>query len=547
MSKSNIVLIGFMYAGKTTIGRLLSDAVGKDFVDTDDVVEEEAGLTVPEIFERDGEGHFREIERRAVERVTGDRDLVISLGGGAVLDDRNVRDARRDGIVYYLEASPGTVARRSAEQGGRPLLEGRSESEITELMTLRSEYYERAADVTISTDDRGPGDIAEEIARDFLDRDGGPDLEAEPMLQSIEMVSVELGERTYGVSIGQGLLGRLEELLPRHYWKKAAVVTDANVGPLYAATAVSRLRGAGLETLLLEIAAGERSKTAEQALELIDSLVAFGLTRSDVVFALGGGVVGDLSGFAASVYKRGIDLVQIPTTVLAQVDSAIGGKTAVNLPAAKNQVGTIHQPVAVIADITLLGTLPFEEFRSGLAEVAKYSVLTGREWGRAFREDAGTMSDADPARIVRVIAECAREKAELVSADERDYGVRHYLNYGHTLGHALEASGGYGTTYSHGEAVAVGMVYAAMVAEETGTADRGLAARHRQLLGSLGLPITSRDPAPPFDEIAERMSQDKKSTGETVMVLLAEEGRPVIKRGLGSELLAACYERLNRE
>jgi shikimate kinase / 3-dehydroquinate synthase len=545
MSKSNIVLIGFMYAGKSTVGRLLADAVGMAFVDTDDLIEREAGAAIPEIFDRLGEQRFRQMERDVIARVTAEGGSVIALGGGAVLDERNIADARRDGTIYYLRITAGAVAERAAVEGGRPLLDGRSKAEMEELLSLRSEAYESAADSIIEEGGGSPEDIARRIAADFQGKCGGPGPEDEDlMLDSFETITVRLGETSYGISVGQGLLGRIETLLPSRKWRKGAVVTDDKVGPLYGATAVSRLRGAGLETVMLEIPAGERSKNAGKALEVVDYLMSEGLTRSDAVFALGGGVVGDLVGFAASVFKRGVDLVQVPTSLMAQVDSAIGGKNAVNVAAAKNQVGTFHQPVAVISDVTLLATLPFGEFRSGLAEVAKYSVLTDRDWGRAFREDAGTMADADPARVARVIAECAREKAALVSVDERDQGVRHLLNYGHTMGHALEASGGYGEIYSHGEAVSVGMVYAAMVAEESGTATRGLAARHVELLTALGLPVAPRDPVPSFEEVLVRMSQDKKNTGSSVLVLLEEEGRPVVKRGLDLAMLERCYGRL---
>lgn len=363
------------------------------------------------------------------------------------------------------------------------------------------------------------------------------------MSDSLERVAVDLGERSYDISIGQGLLGRLEEYVDSG-WKRCAMVTDDHTGPLYAHTATSRLKGAGLETMVVEVPSGEASKNAQSALDLVDSFISFDLERSDVVFALGGGVVGDLAGFAASVYKRGVDVVQVPTSLMAQVDSAIGGKNAVNVPAAKNQVGTVWQPAAVVCDVTLLSTLPLEQFRSGMAEVAKYSWITAEDWGKEFALEASDIMEADPARIVRLVADCAREKAELVSIDERDVGVRHYLNYGHTLGHALEAASGYGGAYSHGAAIAVGMVYAAMVAEATGVASEGLAARHIELLGALGLPVAPWEPVPPFDVLARSMAQDKKKSGSNAMVLLEREGAPCVRRGIDDELLEECYERL---
>jgi len=357
-------------------------------------------------------------------------------------------------------------------------------------------------------------------------------------------IKVDLGLRSYSVWIGEGLLARLDEFIPAGSWRRAAVLTDSNVGPLYAEPVLIGLRAAGLETALLELPAGEASKTAERAVEVIDSLVALELNRSDLVVALGGGVVGDLAGFAASVFKRGTAVVQLATTLMAQVDSSIGGKTAVNLPAAKNQVGTFHQPVAVVSDIESLATLPAREFSSGLAEVAKYSLITQEAWGPAFREDPGAAATANPARLVEVVADCAAEKARLVSADERDTGVRHHLNYGHTLGHALEAASGYDGTYSHGEAVSVGMVFAALVSEAAGLAGVGLAGRHIDLLIPLGLPVCPSGAVPSFDEVAACMRLDKKSSGDLVMVLLEKEGRPVVRSGLDPALLESCYARL---
>jgi 3-dehydroquinate synthase len=357
-------------------------------------------------------------------------------------------------------------------------------------------------------------------------------------------IRVELGTRSYAVLVGDDLLGSLMSFMPEKGWRKAAVLTDSNVGPLYAAGVVETLRAHDLETVLLEVPPGEGSKTFEQAFEVIGGLMESGFTRSDVMFALGGGVVGDLAGFAASVFKRGIDLVAIPTTLMAQVDSSIGGKTAVNLPAAKNQVGTFHQPVAVLCDILTLATLSLREFRSGLAEVAKYSLITSRDWGGELRADPRAVAEATPETLARVAAECVREKAALVSADERDTGVRHYLNYGHTLGHALEAAGGYDGTYSHGEGVSVGMVYAALVSEATGLGRKGLAESHSAMLVQMGLPVAPLAPAPGFEDIEPRMARDKKSDGGFVMVLLQEEGRPAVVRDLDPSLLRSCYDAL---
>lgn len=358
-------------------------------------------------------------------------------------------------------------------------------------------------------------------------------------------VRVELGERSYSVWIGQGLLSSLADRLPAGRWRNLAVLTDSNVGPLYAGHVLEALRAVAPDTVLLEIQAGEVSKSIQRALEVVDWLMASGITRTDLMLALGGGVVGDLAGFTASVYKRGMPLIHVPTTLMAQVDSAIGGKTAVNLPEAKNQLGTFQQPAVVICDISLLASLPLREFRSGLGEMAKYCMISDRQWARDVRSDPGSVSTATPERLAGLVAESVREKAVLVSEDERDAGVRHYLNYGHTLAHALEAASGYDGTYSHGEAVSIGMMYASLVSESSGLGKPGLAGRHEAMLSEMGLPVKPFGDPPPFSALSLYMAQDKKiADGGFVLVLLEAEGRPEIVRGLDPALLEECYRRM---
>lgn len=363
---------------------------------------------------------------------------------------------------------------------------------------------------------------------------------------TVEKIVVELGERSYEVTIGVGLLGSIDkvlgDLVRERRWRKAAIITDDNVGALYAGLVSTGLGRAGLRTATFSVEAGEKSKSMESALRVIDFLAVEDITRSDVVVAPGGGVVGDLAGFAASVFKRGIDLVQLPTTLMSQVDSAIGGKTAVNLDTGKNLLGSFHQPAAVFSDIGALESLPPREYSSGMAEVAKYTFLRPGAFGAggALKRLAGR----DPSELLPVVAACARIKAEVVSVDERDTGIRAILNYGHTLGHALEAATEYEGSYTHGSAVSVGMVFAALVSEAIGLASEGLAERHRQALGGVGLPVAPFPPAPRFETLAPFMARDKKNRGVTTMVLLEEEGSAAVRAGLDPEVLASSYDRM---
>ncbi len=359
-------------------------------------------------------------------------------------------------------------------------------------------------------------------------------------------IPVELGERAYEVLVGAGLLGRMDELLAvlheSHAWRRAALVTDTNVGPLYSDSLASGLERLGVDVAAVSIEAGEKSKSVASALQVVDFLADSLVTRSDLVVALGGGVVGDLAGFAASIYKRGIDLLQVPTTLMAQVDSSIGGKTGVNLDSGKNLVGTFHQPVAVLCDFEVLATLPARGYASGLAEIAKYSFIRPGAFTSTAQDFTDGLLARVPAVLASVVKTCAAIKAGVVSVDERDTGPRAVLNYGHTLGHALEASTEYEGSYTHGEAVSVGMVFAALVAEALALAEEGLAERHRSALESIGLPVAPTKPAPAFETLAGHIAQDKKSTGGITMVLLQREGEPVVRGGLEPGILAGCYK-----
>ncbi len=364
----------------------------------------------------------------------------------------------------------------------------------------------------------------------------------------VNRIQVELGDRSYDVLVGAGLLGQIDQLLKKllktRGWRRVVIVTDTNVGPLYAGDVAGALSRAGRDVSVTYVDAGESSKSAPGALLLVDFLTRSLMTRSDLVVALGGGVVGDLTGFAASIFKRGVDILQVPTTLMAQVDSSIGGKTGVNLEQGKNLAGTFHQPVAVICDVDTLKTLTPREYSSGLAEVAKYSFLKPDAFNATVESSTADLRDPEQADLAPAVASCAAIKAQVVSVDERDVGPRAVLNYGHTLGHALEAVTSYGGAYTHGEAVSVGMIFAALVAEAMGLSDEGLRERHRSTLEKLGLPVAPFEPAPAFNSLTRHIAQDKKSHGEPTMVLLEREGAPVTLGGLDWELLERCYASL---
>ena len=355
-------------------------------------------------------------------------------------------------------------------------------------------------------------------------------------------VPVEVPGKSYEVVVGAGVLEEADRLLPElPAAEKAFVVSDQVVAGLYQEPLAAALSRRGLASVSLHIPQGEEAKTLQVAEVLYRQLALQEMHRGDVLVALGGGVAGDLTGFVAATYMRGIPVVQVPTTLTAQVDAAIGGKTAVNLPEGKNLVGAFHQPVAVLADVRALATLQDREFRSGLAEVAKYGLTIDTAILETLQDRAEGVRVRDASVLEDLVARCVRAKAETVAADERDEGRRLLLNYGHTLAHALERIEGY-TGRSHGEAVAVGMVFAARLAEALGIAEPGLAAHHQRLLKGLGLDDTG--PAPDPELVLEAMRLDKKYRAGIRFVLLEAVGRPRIVEDVPEDLVRETLEGL---
>jgi len=345
-------------------------------------------------------------------------------------------------------------------------------------------------------------------------------------MSAIREVEVALGERRYPIRIGRGLLGdgaALAALVPGRH---ALVVTDANVAPHYLHHVGSALAGKQLGKLVLP--PGEQEKTLARFGEVMAALAALGASRDATVLALGGGVVGDLAGFAAACWMRGVRFVQLPTTLLAMVDSSVGGKTAVDLPQGKNLVGAFHQPAAVIADTATLDTLPPRELRAGLAEVVKYGALGDAAFFAWLEQHAGALLAREPEVLAEAIARCCAHKAGIVARDETERGERMLLNLGHTFGHAIETEQGYGGLL-HGEAVAVGMVLAARLSAELGRAPAADAERLAALLTRLGLP-TRIPPGLDPDALLARMRLDKKAVSGTL--------RLILWRGLGQAEIA---------
>ena len=323
-------------------------------------------------------------------------------------------------------------------------------------------------------------------------------------------VNVQLAERSYAIHIGQGLLRALPEWLPNVLGRceHTVIVADERIAQSLGQPLAQNLAAAGYRTSLLTVPSGEASKSVAEAERLWQALLAEKADRGSAVLALGGGVIGDLAGFVAASFARGLPLIQIPTTLLSQVDSSVGGKTGINLPMAKNMVGAFWQPSLVVIDTETLDTLPKRELVSGLAEVVKYGVILSPELFAYLENNVHNILHMDGGAITHIIAQSCQAKADVVSQDEREVsGLRAILNYGHTFGHALEADSGYGT-YLHGEAVAIGMNLAAQTAERLGRVDQQFVTRQRSLLENLQLPVRFKGSDP--QRLWELMQHDKK-------------------------------------
>jgi len=365
-------------------------------------------------------------------------------------------------------------------------------------------------------------------------------------MRSIKVTLDKKYSSSYEIHIGRGIVDRIALLIAKnHKAGRHVIVTDDNVAPLHGKNFLPVLKNIGLNADIIAFPAGEASKSINTLLDLADKLLKLGADRGTCLIALGGGVVGDMVGFIASIYMRGVPYVQIPTTLVAQVDSAIGGKTAVDLPAGKNLLGTFYQPAAVFVDLSFLETLPAKEFENGLAEIIKYGIIDDEKMFHLLEENMEAVRQKDSTLLVKIVENCCRIKKAIVEIDEREQGLRRILNYGHTLGHALEAVSMYKMT--HGEGVAVGMIAAALISAKKGYLDIAEAKRIKELVEKAGLPV--KIPAKlPTQEIITRLQMDKKKNGDTIhFVLLKKIGMPFVNGGVEKRLINEVIEEMKND
>ncbi|MFP4248131.1 MAG: 3-dehydroquinate synthase [Armatimonadota bacterium] len=514
----SVAISGFMGTGKTTVGRVVADRLGLEFVDTDELIEERADQTIPAIFEEHGEAHFRDLETEALQEALSRQGLVVSTGGGMLLREENVRALRDAGPVVCLTASPETILARIEAEGQRPLLEVEEPAErIRELLAERAGCYAQA-DFMIATDGVSPEAVADRVVAVLRE-----DARGRWLAGAETAIRLDAGSSEYEIVVGRGALADLGRLTPpTETGVRAALVTTDRIGPLYAEQARTALAEAGWNVTVLTVPDGESSKQVAVAADLWEAMAREGFDRGSRVFALGGGVVGDLAGFVAATYMRGIDLVHLPTSLLAQVDSSIGGKTAVDLGAGKNLVGAFHQPVAVVTDVATLRTLPDAELRSGLGEIIKHAACFDAEMFGFLEARRAAVLQHDEAILEYLVARNCQIKAEVVEKDPEEAGLRAVLNYGHTVGHALERAAE-DWSLRHGEVVGAGIVAESRIAAWLGLADEATVRRQEELVAAYGLPTSVTG----VDETAAlaALERDKKiEAGRLRMPLVPEVG-----------------------
>ncbi len=552
LGRRPIVLVGLMGSGKTAIGRRLAQRLGLEFVDSDAEIEHAAGLTIPEIFARYGEPYFRDGERRVMMRLLAGGARVIATGGGAFMSEETRARIGETGVSVWLKADLDVLWRRVRKRNHRPLLQnGDPETMLKKLMEERDPIYAQS-DITVISRE-GPHDLVVEdilaglksqLSQPSPPTRGGMDLSGPTR---IERVRIDLGTRAYDILIGDGLIGEagahLARLVPG---AAAAIVTDENVARHQLAGLEAALAAANIRHRSIVVTPGEGSKSYASFERVCNAILAGKFERGDCVIALGGGVVGDLAGFAAASVRRGMRLIQVPTSLLAQVDSSIGGKTGINSPHGKNLVGAFHQPLLVLADTACLASLPEREFRAGYAEVVKYGLigdLTFFEWLEASWRGVF----AGGAERIRAIAKSCAAKAAIVAADEYELGERALLNLGHTFGHALERLTCYdGRRLVHGEAVAIGIACAFRFSAQRGLAGEAEAGRVEAHLRAVGLPVHIRE-IPDWNAdaaaIVEAMMQDKKvKRGVLTFILAHGIGRCFIAKNVDADEVRAFLD-----
>lgn len=519
-AKRNIVLGGFMATGKSSVGRRLAIVLGYDFLDLDTLIAAEAGMPISQIFATQGETAFRALEARMVERIAGRTGCVVATGGGTIVGPRNLEVLKRSGVVVTLTADPDTIVARIGPTDDRPMLWGGDKRErVRALLEQRADAYAKA-DLIVDASAHTIDHVVSHIL-DFLALHHVVAMPASVNLPSMaESFRVSLGMRSHDVIIGPGLLGDMGNLVKGLGLAQTGVLlTSPHDKAIFGDRVVRSLADAGFTVHCVETPDREEAKGLETLGWLYRQLASLHLERRSPVFALGGVVTGEIAGFAAATYLRGLPLIGVPTSLIAQVDTSIGGKVAVNLPEGKNLVGAFYQPRRVVTDVEALVTLPARDFRAGLAEVVKIAAIRDRELFEYLEQNVEEVLSQDLRALVKLVRRACEIKASIVEADEWETDFRSILNFGHTIGHAVEAATGYQGP-NHGEAVAMGMVVVTRLAVERKTCPPPALDRLKKLLQAFGLPTSLSVDA---TEVLRFVRYDKKIQDQQVRLVLLRD------------------------
>lgn len=531
--KNIIVLTGMMGAGKTTIGNKLADKLGFYFIDSDQEIEDREGDSISEIFKKKGEKYFRDIEKDVVTKILSrDEQIVLSLGGGAFMNEeiRNLIKSRA--ISVWLYADIDTLLHRISAKSNRPLLNNVDKrATVSDLIIKRYPTY-KTSDIHIDTSRENYEllirNIIKKINELFKDK------------VEKDVVRVDLGEKSYDIVIGSGVISELSSQIKKiQNYNKIIILTDQNVAKHHLENLKNSLKPLSAEVDQIIVSAGEKAKSFANLENVLEQILQIGVDRKSLLIAFGGGVVGDLGGFAASIVLRGIDFIQVPTTLLASVDSSVGGKTAINSHYGKNLIGSFYQPRLVLCDIDFLETLPVRDFASGYAEVVKYGLICDENFFDFLNSNLNQIKDRDKLILQKIITKSCQIKADVVGRDERENSLRAILNFGHTFGHVFEAKTNYSDALYHGEAVAIGMVMAAKMSANLGLLNRDLILVIEKHLQKIGLPIDLskiKDKSWNINELVSSLYKDKKTEGKSLTFILLEDiGKCVIKKGIGEK------------
>jgi 3-dehydroquinate synthase len=505
MVKPNIILTGFMATGKTTVGKLLANQLGYDFVDTDELIVERSGQSVAEIFRQKGEAAFREMEAVIARELSDKEGLVVSTGGRLMLDPANAATLSKRGRVFCLVATPEEVLERASKDKHvkRPLLEGPNPMvRVVELMQQREDDYGRFPQMM--TSEKTPDEVTQNLIGIFQ---ANPDLRLPITAPGV----------IYEFIVGGGILPFVSQLAGIR--GPVVVITDSNVEPLYA-------ESCGHMDLVISVPPGQQHKTLDTVQTICEELVEKGFDRSTTIIGLGGSVISGLAGFVAATYMRGVDCVQCPTSLLAMADTSIGGKAGINLPQGKNLIGAFKQPTAVIADVATLQSLSPREFASGMAEVIKQSIIGDTdlfakiENGNWIRK-AGELQPS-LAELQTLVAQAIQVKINIIQEDPFDRGRRAVLNLGHTFAHAIEIASDH--AIRHGEAVAMGLVAASNLSARLDHCSAALQNRIEAALEATALPTRIPGNVNPGRLLKAMSSDKKKKAGRLRFVLLKDIG-----------------------